>query len=411
MARDDGKVRVRALEPIPFREEGQDLVLLRDPVQVSAEMLVVSPVLLAMISLLDGQRTVDQARDEFKRFSGQAFPPEELEKILKRLDEAFFLDNSRFRQKHQQVVEEFRQESVRQAFHAGQSYPDQSAELADLISSFYLDSAGAGLPGRGDSKPLRALIAPHIDLRLGGPCYSHAYRALAQSAPPDLFVILGTGHHGLPEMFSVALKDFETPLGTARVDREFAQLLRGHIGGPEFGEDLTHRNEHTIEFQVLFLQHLLRGRPFRILPVLVSFSYLDFELKEVAARQQRLFWTFVQALQKAESESGRSICYIASVDLTHMGPRYGDRFQPSQEHIQKARARDAEMLNEVLAGSPGGFFDYVRDEEDRRRICGFSPLYTMLTLLQGRKGELLNHSQAVMDDSGSFVTFASAVVR
>ncbi len=252
-------------------------------------------------------------------------------------------------------------------------------------------------------------MAPHIDLRLGGPTYTHAYRELAESAPPDLFVILGTGHMGLPEPFSVSSKDFQTPLGTAVTDRDFLRLLRERCQEPLFEEDLTHRSEHTIEFQVVFLQHLFPQQPIRILPVLCSFSYRELSSSPYAERTRPLFWKFIEGVRKAEAQSGKRVCWIASVDLAHIGPRYGDSFRPTEEHIKNVSVKDREMLDQVAAADAENFFRLVQEERDERRICGFSPLYTLLNLMDDQRGRLLAHDHSIMDPTGSFVTYASMV--
>ncbi|HSR50070.1 MAG TPA: AmmeMemoRadiSam system protein B [Acidobacteriota bacterium] len=403
--------KLRYLEAIPYQEDGQELVLLRDPLRISDQMLAVTPALYALMTLFDGKRTPESVRAEVESATQQPFSSEDLESILAQFDQALFLENERFEERHKALLEEFRSQSIRRSSHAGESYPNEPAELARQISDFYGDPKGAGTPGRAASPAPQALIAPHIDLRLGGPSYTHAYRVLAESETPDLFIILGTGHHGLPDLFSVSRKDFQTPLGTAATDREFADRLLDSAGNGLFKEDLAHRIEHTIEFQVIFLQHLLGNRPFKILPVLVSFSYLNFQHPTVADQHRKLFDTFLEALQRTADQSGRRICYIASVDLAHIGPRYGDAFRPEEQHIQDVRKKDQEMLNPILSGDARDFFRYVAEEEDRRRICGFSPLYTLMTLLEGRKTRLLDHSHAIMDETGSFVTFTSGVIE
>jgi len=90
-----------------------------------------------------------------------------------------------------------------------------------------------------------------------------------------------------------------------------------------------------------------------------------------------------------------------------MGPRYGDSFLPDQAFIDETSRKDLEMLDHVTACDPEGFFEYIRSEEDRRRICGFSPLYTMLSLIGKAKGQVLCHNHCKMDKAGSFVTYAS----
>ena len=76
--------------------------------------------------------------------------------------------------------------------------------------------------GRSNGKTatlMKALIAPHIDFNRGGPCFAWAYKALAESQPPDVFVVLGTGHSAR-QTFVMSRKDFETPFGVLRADRD-----------------------------------------------------------------------------------------------------------------------------------------------------------------------------------------------
>lgn len=407
----ESRPKLRHIEPLAFREDGQELFILRDPASYSSEMLIVTPDALPLLALLDGSRTPQAIAEELAQRFGGPISAEAIEPWLRRLDEALFLENDRFREHYRKLTEEFRQKRVRAPFHAGVSYPRAAAELAEELGSFYTHPEGAGLPGNARTGEVRGLIAPHIDLRLGGPVYTHAYRALAESSLPDLFVILGTGHAGLPELFSISEKSFQTPLGQVETDGDFAAVLRKHIGDRAFGEDLTHRTEHTIEFQTVFLQHLLRGRPFRILPVLTSFSFQEFEHPALESRTRRLFDRFVEAMIGAAHESGKRICFIASIDLAHIGPRYGDGDRPDEARIEEVLKRDQEMLTAFETGSAGNFFRFVREEQDSRRICGFSPLYTLLTFLPNAPGEILAHSHAVMDASDSFVSFAGGVIR
>ncbi len=398
--------RLRYLEALPHLHEGKPVVLLRDPLQVSEAVLLIHPELYSILGLLDGSNSVLDIQAVLTRQSGQLVFSEQIQHLVDQLDHVGFLDNDSFRQRQQRLLEEFRSSPIRKSAHAGLSYPDQPAELQSVISAFYTSKHGAGLPAERSSQRLKGLAAPHIDLRLGGPTYTHAYRALAESDPPDVFVILGTGHHGLPELFSVSGKDFETPLGLAPADRDLLRLLDETLGGDQFKEDLTHRTEHTVEFQIPFLQHLFPKGEFSILPVLCSFSFQQLN-SAGSLENDRLFESFVKGLRQAVERSGKRVCYIASIDLAHVGPRYGDRERPTTGLIEDVLKRDQEMLEPVTAGDPTGFFDYVAAEQDQRRICGFSPLYTMLHLLEGEKGRLLAHTQSQMDPSGSFVSYAS----
>ena len=56
-----------------------------------------------------------------------------------------------------------------------------------------------------------------------------------------------------------------------------------------------------------------------------------------------------------------------------------------------------------------GFFNEIAKDQDRRRICGFSPLYSLIHLLNGSRGKTLNYDQAFTPETGSAVTFASMI--
>jgi predicted class III extradiol MEMO1 family dioxygenase len=54
-----------------------------------------------------------------------------------------------------------------------------------------------------------------------------------------------------------------------------------------------------------------------------------------------------------------------------------------------------------------GFFSSISREKDRRRICGLSSIYSMLKILDAKRGELLQYDQAFTPETHSVVSFAS----
>jgi hypothetical protein len=57
------------------------------------------------------------------------------------------------------------------------------------------------------------------------------------------------------------------------------------------------------------------------------------------------------------------------------------------------------------------FFHAGAKDQDKRRICGFSPLYSLIHLLEGAKGNHLKYSQAFTPETGSAVTFTSLIFQ
>jgi len=50
---------------------------------------------------------------------------------------------------------------------------------------------------------------------------------------------------------------------------------------------------------------------------------------------------------------------------------------------------------------------HIAAVQDRNRICGLAPTYTMLQAMQPARGEILKYDQAVATDRTSCVSFAS----
>ncbi len=400
----DERPLLRDLEAIPFTEDGRTAVLLRDPLQIGEQAVAVAPEFYRLMLLLDGTNTPSDIQWKFSQRLGQELPRSQLESLLRRLDALLFLDNEHFRQEQARVLLAFRSQSVRESVHAGLSYPAVARETNQALSSLYVHPDGAGLAQAPGSREVRALIAPHIDLRLGGPTYTHAYRYLRESILPERFIILGIGHMGLPESFSIAQKDFRTPLGTARCDRPFLAELEKQLGSGTFAEDLSHRTEHSIEFQVLFLQHLFEDRSFSIVPVLTSFSFRQLR---PGTDCEAGIGKLIEALRSAEAACPKRTCYIASVDLAHLGPRYGDDEAPDDSAVVETMSQDRALLEPVLRGDAGGFLDRVEADGNRRQVCGVSAIYTLLRLFPGLRGRMLAHNYCRMDETGSVVTYAS----
>jgi AmmeMemoRadiSam system protein B len=116
---------------------------------------------------------------------------------------------------------------------------------------------------------------------------------------------------------------------------------------------------------------------------------------------------FIEALTEAISSLGREVCYIASADLSHMGLQFGDREGTGEYGLRVLSQEDQEMLEYAEKMDGEGFFSSIARERDRRRICGLPAIYTMLKILEAKKGKLLKYDQAFTPETQSVVTFAS----
>ena len=118
---------------------------------------------------------------------------------------------------------------------------------------------------------LIGIAAPHVSPFGGWQTYRAAFSALGMHIRERVFVILGTSHYGEPDRFGLTRKPFDTPLWAhAKPELRLINELAGEPAATM--EDYCHAVEHSIEFQVLFLQHLY-GPDIRILPIFCG-SYM-----------------------------------------------------------------------------------------------------------------------------------------
>lgn len=159
---------------------------------------------------------------------------------------------------------------------AGLFYPDDPATLRRSVVEFL---AAAPAPAEAP----KAIIAPHAGYVYSGPIAGTAYAQLAPVAEKvRRVVILGPAHRVPVRGMAVPSVDaFVTPLGTVPIDTEAVAALR------ELPfvvvSDAAHREEHSIEVQLPFLQVLLGD--FAIVPVVVGAAHPE----EVAAALDRVW--------------------------------------------------------------------------------------------------------------------------
>lgn len=390
------------LEAFPVEHEGQRMVLLRDRIGFCQAPLLVSPLVAELLMQMNGKNSLRDLQAHYTRRTGELLFSEKLEVILRMLDEHLFLENENFIKRAGEEVARFRQDPLRRMQHAGKSYPADAKSLSQQLQGFFdLGCGGPGVPAIGsDNRRLLGLVAPHIDIQAGGPCFAHAYKTLQEAAHPDIWVILGTGHEPLDNYFALTNKDFETPFGVVHHDRELCEELVRRAPRDILASEYNHHREHTIEFQAVFLAF---SQPeSRIVPLLCSFSLEDWDSDRGYLDEMAAIFTGLGATEE------RRVGFIASVDLAHIGPRYGDNFQPDRVTLKQHTSADLDLLQSVENCDSQKFIGILRREQNRRRICGLGPLYVLAKILEGKaQGSLLQHSHAMVDQQGSFVTFAS----
>jgi len=402
------KPKLRPIEALPLRQRGRVFIQLHDPARISDKVLIVPQEMLFLLSLFDGTNTVPDIQAALLRQFGELVFAEKIQEIIQQLDDALMLDSARFRARVAEITEEFRQSPVRPPCSAGSGYPADPQELAAALDA--LIGAVSRRPSAVGRPPLVGLIAPHIDFQRGGLSYAHAYKALAEECSADLFVIFGTAHQAQKALFTLTRKSFETPLGALPTSTELVETLAKRYRRKPFAEELLHKNEHSIEFQVLWLKHVLRGRQIEMLPILCgpmeSAVADDKSPREVAAIAD-----FYNALREVLAESGRTVCAIAGADLSHVGQQFGDDYELTPQVMQDVERADREMLGHVERLDPDAFYDCVRADDNARHVCGVPPIYALLATADAARCTLLDYRQATDYGLQRAVTFAGLALH
>ncbi len=347
-----GNPRLRALEAFPVEQEGQRCVALRDPAGFTDQIAVLPPALLDLVSLFDGEHSVEEIREILRRRHGKAptasrSPTSSSDSTPPASSTASASGSGAGRSRTPSAGARCARRPTRAA-----PTPATRRRFGRRSTASSPAPTGRGAPpARGPRLARsRGLIAPHIDFHRGGSDLRVGVPGVLERSDADLFVVLGTCHAGMPDPFAVTLKPYDTPLGPVPVDRDFFEALARRAGQDLLASEPAHRTEHSIEFQAVMLQHLVGPRrPFTILPVLAS--YLHESLwsggdPEADPRVPR----FLDALRETMAASARRVCLIAGVDLAHVGPRFGDPEPNTAASLARVERDDRAMLESVVAG-------------------------------------------------------------
>jgi AmmeMemoRadiSam system protein B len=408
--------RLRLIDVTRVPDGRRRIFVLRDPADSSISQIALSENAADVLALLDGQRTLQELSSALL-LRGSSITHSQLRSFLTQLDEAGFLEGPRAEHRFQQRRAKFLARPVRPAVHAGGAYAAGVEGLSHALEAAYVHADGPKAlpaPRQAGAAPLRAAIAPHVDLHRGAPTYSWAYKALAEAQPAELYVVLGTCHTPVEGNFAATLKPYDTPFGAVPADAEFLDRLGQHWGRDLFVGEFSHAGEHSIEFQAVYLRSLgLAGEGAATIAPILCDSLHSMVPDGRSPREAPAASRFVDALQQTLAEDRRQITLIAAVDLSHVGPRFGDRWLVDQAHQITVGNADREMLDFSLKPDAEAYYAHVMRDRDARRICGFTPMYLLTALMEmeQRPGELLRYTQWVDTDKSSSVTFASAIFR
>ena len=232
-------------------------------------------------------------------------------------------------------------------------YPGTERELRRLIGQLAPKQARPKVRACG-------IVVPHAGYVYSGGVAAEVYASIEGA---QTFVLLGPNHYGAGSAVAVSAESWSTPLGTVEPDLELIKRLDGIIDRDE----AAHRQEHSIEVQIPFLQYFFKG--FQIVPIALGMQDYD-TVKEVAAE-------LIRALDGYE----RSTVVVASSDFTHY------------EDVDVAKQKDATLIGDVERLDVPALYDDVY--RLNATCCGYGPIAaTIMTCVArgAKRGELIRYA-------------------
>jgi MEMO1 family protein len=395
------KPKLRWVEAVPFVKDGQEMVILTDSEGIMDQSLAVSKDVVFLLSLMDGTRTLRDIQADYMRNFGTLMYLEQLEELVGKLDAHLFLDNERYAAFAAKIRDEYESAPVRASCCAGRSYPAGKMELLMFLDEMFKDN-GTG-QARAPQHDITGILAPHIDYPRGCQVYRETYRHLRSSVKP-LLVVLVTCHHPAQKIWNISLKDFATPIDVVPCSREIAARIRTDPFLKHYVSEWPHRNEHSVELQLPLIQFNMQA-DFEILPIVTGSMHEYIEGRKDIDDGE--ITEIVQRFREVLDGYGRPCIIICGADLAHIGAQFGDRYRLDRFVLEQSRERDEAILKSIRNVDARSFFEAVRGERDERRICGLTPIYFQLRLLQGDRCTVVDYGQ--WSDGRSSVSFAGGV--
>jgi hypothetical protein len=403
--------RLRPLVLVPMSDGRREMLLVSDPLGVIPGQPVLGFEAFAILQLLDGTMSLNDIAAVLMRESKDLRIGSMVREFVRQLEDLLMLDSPKFEQAYRELREAYHQLEIRHAVLEGHSYPAECEALEKFLDAHFAEAeqlrTAAGEPAAPANARPRAILAPHLDPRRSGVTIARAYLELGtEQGGPLRVVFLGTGHGLYGDLFGITRKHYQTPLGKLECDTAFVDTLAAALGEDPYHAELAHRDEHSIEFQALYLQHRFGSRPIRIVPILCGgFTGLLQEGK--TPREDPQVERFLEALQAAEKRHGGATVYVAAIDLAHVGPRFGEpKLDERTRH--EVEKKDHAALAAAQKGDAEGWFEAIASHQDSTRVCGFAPTYLLLRATRPGTGRLLRYQQSDEPD-GSMVSVAAMV--
>lgn len=287
---------------------------------------------------------------------------------------------------------------IRLPSHAGSWYSDNAKLLDSQLTEWLSKTAN-------DSSvipPIKALIGPHAGFDYSGPTAAWGYRYLSSRKDLKVF-LLGPCHHVYLKSCGItSLKVYRTPLGDIDIDQELVSELKS----TGFFTETTKRveeEEHSLEMHLPYIQKLLKGTSFKLVPIMVG---------NLDAKAEENYGALL-----AKYFDREDTVFIVSSDFCHWGAGFDFMYYRKEdgEIYQSIEKLDRVGMNLIQEHDFKGYTEYL--EKTENTICGRHPIGVLINIILKSahrdkiKTKFTQYAQSdrVKSKKGTSVSYASAV--
>lgn len=406
---------------------------LADAKQISPKVVFTQPAMQAVLPLMTGENGLDDIVGQV----GRGLERPMLEAFVAQLDDAGLIEGPVFDAMWAKMCEDFDSTDLLP--------PSQTASIADMIVDAQIrkehdrpatDEEKEQLGGEKlaaqfeqwmdetlgevddpsfETLP-KAVIAPSLPYGNGWRAYAAIYGRMRVVDTPKRILILGTNHFGMGTGVVGCDKGFRTPVGSSPLDQEMADHLRSALGDGLFEHRFDHEREHSIEQQCGWLQKVFGGDDGTSPPVFAALIH-DPTVNEGKSYDDKgiAMDAFVDAATAAIEKLDGPTLIVASAELSHVGPSYGDEANlagetpEADQNRRKVLEHDSQLLKSVAEGKPRDLMSSLSWQQNPTRWSSTGAIVAASLIAGSPAGKLLNIG-AVMDARGAAFITAPAMV-
>jgi AmmeMemoRadiSam system protein B len=406
---------------------------LADAKQISPKVVFTQPAMQGILQLFNGEHTLDDvvtqvgkglSREILEPFVAQLFNAGLIEgqvfddmwaKMKADFDSTDILPPAQTGAMADAIVDQLVKKEHQRAATDEEKDEQGKEQLGEQMTAMMNQALANAEDPSFDCLP-KAIVAPYVPYSQAFQMYGSLYGRLRVVDKPARIVVLGTNHFGEDTGVCGCDKGFRTPIGTCPADTQMIDALREKLGDGLFEHRYDHEREHSIELQAAWLQHVFGDEDGNTPPIFAALVHdpvvnngESYDGKGVALQP------FVEALKEAIDSLEGPTLVVGSIELSHVGPSYGDQTQlagdspEADANRKKVVEQDQSLLKMVTENMPEDLVSSLAWQQNPTRWSSTGALVATMQSARPSEVRLLQYG-GTMDQQGTAMISSAALV-